>query len=169
MEILNKKERVSSFLLFLLMFVVTVGIIFVAVFFSYKLPWKENEILRAENQRIQYEFRYQKKFMQELEKIDVLIDSLDNTREGYFFLEQSINADLIDIKSDIPKDSLDDKSMYENLILTYKKFMDAKRDLKQVENAKTEIDDLNDQIRDYEKEIRQLENALELSRRLNNN
>lgn len=168
MEILNKKERVSSFLLFLLMFAVTVGIIFVAVFFSYKLPWKENEILRAENARIQYEFRYQKKFIQELEKVDVLIDSLDNTREGYFFLEQSINADLIDIKSDIPKDSLEDKSMYENLILTYKKLMDAKRDLKQVENAKNEIDDLNDQVRDYEKEITQLEKALELSRRLNN-
>lgn len=168
MEILNKKERVSSFLLFLLMFVITVGIIFVAVFFSYKLPWKENEILRAENKKIQYEFLYQKKFMQDLEKVDVLIDSLDNVTEGYFFLEQSINAELINIKSDIPKDSLDDKAMYENLILTYKKLMDSKRDLKQVENAKNEIDELNEQVRDYEKDIRQLENALELSRRLNN-
>ncbi len=169
MEILNKKERVSSFLLFLLMFAITVGILFTAIFFSYKLPWKENEVLRAENKKIRYEFLYQKKFISELEKIDKLIDSLDNTKEGYFFLEQSINADLIDIKSDIPKDSLDDKSMYENLILTYKKLMDAKRDLKQVENARNEIEDLNDQLEEYEKEIKQLENALELSRRLNRN
>ena len=168
MEILNKKERVSSFLLFLLMFAVTVGIMFVAVFYSYKLPWKKNDILRAENKKIQYEFLFQKKFMQDLEKVDVLIDSLDNVTEGYFFLEQSINAELINIKSDIPKDSLDDKAMYENLILTYKKLMDSKRDLKQVENAKNEIDELNEQVRDYEKDIRQLENALELSRRLNN-
>ncbi|QLG46847.1 type VI secretion system TssO [Costertonia aggregata] len=168
MEILNKKERVSSFLLFLLMFVVTIGIIFVAVFFSYKLPWKENEILRAENKKIQFEFQYQKKFMQELEKIDVLIDSLDKVDEGYFFLEQSINAELINIKSDIPKDSLEDNGMYENLILTYKKLMDSKRDLKQVENAKNEIDDLNEKLRDYENDIKQLERALELSRRLNN-
>ncbi len=169
MEILNKKERISSFLLFLLMFAITVGILFTAIFFSYKLPWKENEVLRTENKKIRYEFLYQKKFIQELEKIDVLIDSLDNTKEGYFFLEQSINADLIDIKSAIPKDSLDDKSMYENLILTYKKLMDAKRDLKQIENAKNEIDDLNELLSDYEKEIKQLENALELSRRLSNN
>lgn len=168
MEILNNKERVSSFLLFLLMFVITIGIIFVAVFFSYKLPWKENEILRTENKKIQYEFLYQKKFIQELEKVDVLIDSLDNVNEGYFFLEQSINSELINIKSDIPKDSIDDKSMYENLILTYKKLMDSKRDLKQVENAKDEIEDLNNQVRDYEKEITQLEKALDLSNRLNN-
>jgi len=168
MEILNKKERVSSFLLFLLMFVITVGIIFVAVFFSYKLPWKENEILRTENAKIQYEFRYQKKFIEQLEAVDVLIDSLDNTTDGYFFLEQSINADLIDIRSDIPKDSLADKGMYEGLILTYKKLMDAKRDLKQVENARNEIKDLSDQVKDYEREITQLEEALALSRRLNN-
>lgn len=166
MEVLNKKERTNAFLLFLLMFVITVGILFVAVFFSYKLPWKENDVLRAENQKIRYEFLYQKKFIKELEQVDKLIDSLENTREGYFFLEQSINADLIDIKSEIPKDSLDDKSMYDNLILTYKKLMDAKRDLKQVENAKSEIDDLNEQLSEAEKEIRQLEKALELSQRL---
>ncbi|HET8735751.1 MAG TPA: type VI secretion system TssO [Pricia sp.] len=169
MEVLNKKERTYSFLLFLLMFVITVGILFAAFFFSYKLPWKENAVLRAENHKIRYEFLYQKKFIKELEQVDKLIDSLDNTREGYFFLEQSINADLIDIKSEIPKDSLDDRSMYNNLILTYKKLMDAKRDLKQVEKAKNEIDDLNDQIGLYEKEISQLEKALELSQRLNRN
>lgn len=169
MEILNKKERTSSFLLFLLMFVITVGILFTAFFFSYKLPWKENDVLRAENQKIRYEFLYQKKFMAELQGVDKLIDSLENTNEGYFFLEQSINADLIDIKSEVPKDSLDDKSMYDNLILTYKKLMDAKRDLKQVENAKNEIDDLNEQISEYEKDINSLEKALELSRRLNRN
>ncbi|SDE77660.1 hypothetical protein SAMN05421636_107213 [Pricia antarctica] len=168
MEILNKKERRNSFLLFLLMFVVTVGILFSAFFFSYKLPWKENRVLRTENQKIRYEFLYQKKFIKDLENIDTLIDSLENTREGYFFLEQSINADLIDIKSEIPKDSLDDKSMYENLILTYKKLMDAKRDLKQVENAKNEIADLNEQLSASEKEIGQLEKALELSQRLRN-
>ncbi|WP_373518494.1 type VI secretion system TssO [Pricia sp.] len=168
MEILNKKERANAFLLFLLMFVITVGILFSAFFYSYKLPWKENTVLRAENQKIRYEFLYQKKFIKELEKVDTLIDSLENTREGYFFLEQSINADLIDIKSGIPKDSLDDKSMYENLVLTYKKLMDAKRDLKQVENAKNEIDDLNEQLSASEKEIGHLEKALELSQRLRN-
>lgn len=169
MEVLNKKERISSFLLFLLMFVITVGILFTAFFFSFKFPWKENEVLRTENQKIRYEFLYQKKFMQELQVVDRLIDSLDHSKEGYFFLEQSINADLIDIKRGLPQDSLDDRSLYENVILTYKKLIDAKRDLKQVETAKNEIDDLNNQISEYEKDVNSLEKALELSRRLNRN
>ena len=59
--------------------------------------------------------------------------------------------------------------MYENLILTYKKLLDAKRDLKQVANAKTEIDKLDKQLDDYEDQIRNLETALELARRINRN
>ncbi|WP_158978304.1 type VI secretion system TssO [Cellulophaga sp. L1A9] len=169
MEILNKKERISAFLLFLLMFLVTIILLFVAVFFSYKLPWKENEVLRAENKKIQYEFMYQKQFINELKRVDVLIDSLDKTQQGNIFLEQSINSDLVQIKNHIPKDSLENRNMYENLILTYKKLLDAKRDLKQVSNAKAEIDKMDEQLDDYEDQIRNLETALELARRLNRN
>lgn len=169
MEVLNKKERISSFLLFLLMFVITVGILFSAIFFSYKLPWKENTVLRNDNQKLEYEFLYQKKFIGALEDVDKQIDSLDTVKEGWFFVEQSIIKDLIDIRSDIPKDTLDDRSMYENLVLTYNKLVDAKRDLKQVENARQEIKDLNEQVIDYEKEISRLNTALDLARRLNRN
>ncbi|CAM3511020.1 type VI secretion system TssO [Zobellia roscoffensis] len=169
MEILNKKERTSSFLLFLLMFAITVGILFTAFFYSYKLPWKENAVLRKENKKMQYEFIYQKKFINALEGVDKQIDSLDTVKEGWFFVEQSIIKNLIDLRSDIPKDSLDDRSMYENLVLTYNKLVDAKRDLKQVESARQEINDLEEQITDYEKEISRLNTALDLAKRMNRN
>ncbi|MBU2946317.1 type VI secretion system TssO [Zobellia uliginosa] len=169
MEILNKKERTSSFLLFLLMFVITVGILFTAFFYSYKLPWKENAVLRKENKKMQYEFLYQKKFINTLEDVDKQIDSLDTVKEGWFFVEQSIIKNLIDLRSDIPKDSLDDRSMYENLVLTYNKLVDAKRDLKQVETARQEIKDLEEQVTDYEKEISRLNTALDLAKRMNRN
>ncbi|CAM4414270.1 type VI secretion system TssO [Zobellia nedashkovskayae] len=169
MEILNKKERTSSFLLFLLMFAITVGILFTAFFYSYKLPWKENAVLRKENKKMQYEFLYQKKFINTLEDVDKQIDSLDTVKEGWFFVEQSIIKNLIDLRSDIPKDSLDDRSMYENLVLTYNKLVDAKRDLKQVETARQEIKDLEEQVADYEKEISRLNTALDLAKRMNRN
>ncbi|MBT9188741.1 MULTISPECIES: type VI secretion system TssO [Zobellia] len=169
MEILNKKERTSSFLLFLLMFAITVGILFTAFFYSYKLPWKENAVLREDNKKMQYEFLYQKKFIKALEGVDKQIDSLDTVKEGWFFVEQSIIKNLIDLRSDIPKDSLDDRSMYENLVLTYNKLVDAKRDLKQVESARHEINELEEQVADYEKEISRLNTALDLAKRMNRN
>lgn len=169
MEVLNKKERTSSFLLFLLMFTITVAILFTAFFYSYKLPWKENTVLRKDNLKMQYEFFYQKKFIGELENIDKQIDSLDTVKEGWFFVEQSIIKDLIDLRSEIPKDTLDDRAMYENLVLTYNKLVDAKRDLKQVESARQEINDLEEQVTDYEKEISRLNTALDLAKRMNRN
>ena len=166
---LNKKERTSSFLLILLMFAITVGILFTAFFYSYKLPWKENAVLREDNKKMQYEFLYQKKFIKALEDVDKQIDSLDTVKEGWFFVEQSIIKNLIDLRSDIPKDSLDDRSMYENLVLTYNKLVDAKRDLKQVESARHEINELEEQVADYEKEISRLNTALDLAKRMNRN
>jgi len=169
MEVLNKKERSSAFLLFLLMVVLSFGILIIAVFFSYKLPWKENHVLRQENKKLQFEFGYQKRFIDALEGIDQQIDSLDSSKEDFIFLDKSISSDLVAIRSRIPKDSLDDRKMYENMILTYKKLLDSKRDLKQVEAAKNDIDYLNDKIKDYEKEIENLNRALRLSTRLNQN
>ncbi len=167
MEVLNQKERTSSFLLFLLMFLITVGLLFAAFFFSYKLPWKENAVLRAQNKKLEYEFQYQKKFITSLENVDAQIDSLETVNEGYFFVEQSIIKDLINLRGEIPKDSLDDRSMYENLILTYNKLVDAKRDLKKVATARQNIIDLEKDVAEYQGEIKQLNTALELCRRLN--
>ncbi len=167
MEVLNKKERSSSFLLFLLMFVICFGILLVAIFFSYQLPWKENTVLREENKRLQYEYAYQKRFIDDLEKIDKQIDSLDGSKGDFIFLDKSISSDLVAVRSRIPKDSIDDRKMYENMILTYKKLLDSKRSLKQVEAAKNDIQYLNDKIKDYEKEIENLNRALQLSKRLN--
>ena len=167
MEVLNKKERTSSFLLFLLMFLITVGLLFTAFFFSYKLPWKENEVLRTQNKKLQYEFLYQKKFITSLKNIDKQIDSLDIVNEGYFFVERSIIKDLINLRGEIPKDSLDNRSMYENLILTYNKLVDAKRDLKQVKNARDNIKELEKEVEQYQSDVNTLNTALELCKRLN--
>ena len=169
MEILNKKERRSSFLLFLLMFIISSGILFTGIFFNYRLPWKENRLLRAENEKIKVEFTFQEKFVDQLENINYLLDSLDHSQDGFFFMEKSISSDLVDIKNSIPKDSVYNQKLYDNMILTYKKLLDSKRLLKEIESSKNEIDDLNKKIDEYEEYVEKLERALELCKELNRN
>ena len=169
MDILNKKERTKSFLLFLLMLIIAFGALLTGLFFNYKMPWKENTILRNENKQIRYEINYQKRFIAELKTINTAIDSLDNVKEGYFFVEKSINSDLIDLRKRISKDSLNNYELYNNMILNYKKLLDAKSNVKKVENTKNQIDKLNESVKDYEKDIDDLERALELCQRLSRN
>lgn len=171
MDILNKKERTSAFLLFLLMFIVTTGVLFFAIFFNYRLPLKENEVLKNENDKILAEFNFQKKFSEKIDHISVLIDSLDKSPESFQFIEQNISFELVDLKEKIPADSDQSLKLYDNVILTITDLVNTKKLLLQVNDSKKEIDLLNTQIKAYEEEnkdlIRELRLAQQLSRRAN--
>ncbi len=166
MDILNKKERLSAFLLFLLMFIITTGVLFSAILFNYKLPLKENEVLKNENDKILAEFNFQKKFSDKVEYIGVLIDSLDKAPESFQFIEQSITFELVELKEKIPADSDQSLKLYDNVIITIKDLVNAKKLLLQVNDSKKEIDMLNNQIKAYEEENKDLMRDLELTRQL---
>lgn len=171
MDILNKKERTSAFLLFLLMFFVTTGVLFFAIFFNYRLPLKENEVLKNENDKILAEFNFQKKFSEKIEHIGILIDSLDKSPESFQFIEQNISFELVELKEKIPVDSDQSLKLYDNVILTITQLVNSKKLLLQVNDSKKEIDMLNTQIKAYEEEnkdlLRDLRLAQQLSRRGN--
>lgn len=169
MDILNKKERTSAFLLFLLMFIITTGVLFFAIFFNYKLPIKENEVLKNENDKILAEFNFQKSFSDKIEHIGVLIDSLDKSPESFQFIEQNITYELVELKEKIPADSDQSLKLYDNVIISLKDLVNAKKLLLQVDDSKKQIDLLNEQIKAYDQDnkdlIRELEMVRQLSRR----
>lgn len=171
MDILNRKERTSAFLLFLLMFIITTGVLFFAIFFNYRLPLKENEVLKSENDKILAEFNFQKKFSEKIEHISVLIDSLDKSPESFQFIEQNISFELVELKEKIPADSDQSLKLYDNVILTITDLVNTKKLLLQVDDSKKQIDVLNQQLKAYEEDnkdlLRDLKLATQLSRRAN--
>lgn len=166
MDILNKKERTSAFLLFLLMFIITTGVLFFAILFNYKLPLKENEVLKSENDKILAEFNFQKTFSDKIEHVGVLIDSLDKAPESFQFIEQNITYELVELKEKIPADSDQSLKLYDNMILTIKDLVNAKKLLLQVNDSKKEIDLLNSQLKAYEEDNKELAHDLEMVRQL---
>ena len=75
-------------------------------------------------------------------------------------------------KEKIPADSDQSLKLYDNVILSLKDLVNAKKLLLQVNDSKKEIDMLNEQIKAYESEnkdlLRDLEMARQLSRRGSN-
>ena len=167
MEILNKKERTSAFLLFLLMFVITTGTLIAAIFFNYKLPLKENEVLKAENEKILNEFNFQKGFSEKIEHISKLVDSLDKAPESFQFIEQGITFELVKIKDKIPTESEQSLRLYDNYIMTVTDLVNTKKQLLQVNDSKKDIEMLNSQLKAYEDDNKDLTRQLELERQLN--
>lgn len=167
MDVLNKKERISAFLLFLLMLTITLGVLITAIFFNYKIPWKENEVIKLENEKIINEFNFQKAFSNKIDKISKLVDSLDNAEEGFIFLEQTINYELVDLKESIPQESFDDGRLYENIILNINELVKTKKNLLQLNDSENKLKEQKEQLDLYAAEVEKLERDLDLCNRLN--
>jgi ABC-type sugar transport system permease subunit len=167
MEILNKKERYSAFLMFFLMFTITTGVLIFALFFNYRLPVKENEVLKAENEKIVKEANFNRVFSDKLQYIGKLIDSLDKEPEKFPFIEQTINVELVDLKR--KSDSLEGSKLYENVILNVTKLVSTKKSLSQLTDSKGAIDQLTNENKNLEKINQQLGFDLQLCKAQNKN
>src|SRR3954452_15026742 len=84
MKPLNRAERNNAFLGFLLLFLITIGIVITVVLFSIKVPFSENERLRSQVLIMQHEEDLSDSFrvamdetMNELKKFDLKDMSAD--------------------------------------------------------------------------------------------
>lgn len=152
MDILNKKERFSAFLLFMLMFIVTTGVLIFALFFDFKLPMKENEVLRSQNEAMIKQFNYQRKFSDEFKNIGKLLDSMQKTPERATYIEQTIGQKLGNLTNQIPDDTLSSK-LYQRIILNVQDLVNSRKNLIQNADAKNTIDQLIQENKDKQKRI----------------
>ncbi len=131
MDVLNKKDRVKALLLFIAFFLFTLFIALVAIFFNAYFPFKENALLKAENQRLTKEFQFFNDFSYKLETVKQTTDSINVVGENDFFNEQLALSKLADMYKDIPKnDTIQNHTLYNNVILGYKEIIDLKKQLR---------------------------------------
>ncbi len=168
MEVLNKRERTVSFLVFLGVFVTTVLIILFAVYFNYYLPWKENEELRKDNIVMRNEFNFQEKFASEMETLKSTIDSLNAPGQDFYYNQQKAISILLSMQQSIPlNDSLVRDYMYDNILVTNRQLIDAKKTIQMMGGSREELDKLLAQIEVYKKEIETIKRDLEVCRQIN--
>ncbi|WP_339887643.1 type VI secretion system TssO [uncultured Flavobacterium sp.] len=169
MDILNKKERFNAFMLFLLMFLITMIVLITAIFFNYKLPIKENEVLKHENDKMNMQFSFNKEFSNKIEEINKLVDSLDAAPDSFQYIEQSINFELVQLKEIIPNDSIVDPKLYQNVILTYKTYVNTKKKLLQINDSKKEIDKMDKELKELADENKDLSRQLQMCEMVSRN
>lgn len=168
MEVLNKPERRTSFLIFLLFFIITMGIILVAVYFDFYIPKKELAHLRAENHKMQTEFDFQAKFADKLEEVKSFTDSLGVKGQDFYYNQQLANDGIIDLQKMVPPgDSLVRNNMYDNMVLAYRQLVQEKKTINLLGGSKDEVDHLLQQIETYKKELEIVKRDLEVCRQIN--
>lgn len=168
MDILNKKERFNAFMLFLLMFFVTMIVLITAIFFNYRLPIKENEVLKRENDKMNMQFSFNKEFSNKIEDVNKLVDSLNAAPESFQFIEQSINYELVQLKEKIPSDTIVDPKLYQNVILNYIDLVKTKKRLLLTSDSKNEMDKMDKELKELADENKSLSRELQLYQSMSN-
>ena len=166
MEVLNNRQRNNAYLFFVLFFLITVAILITAVFFNAYFPFKENSLLKAENARMKKEMEIQNKFSFQLEKVKAAVDSIGMPKQNDFFNEKLALSTLADMYKQLPKDTLKNKNMYNNTIMTYKDLIDAKKQVKQLSGNYVLMDSLSTINKTLKQEYDKMKIDLEVCKQL---
>lgn len=168
MKPLNSKQRINTFLIFLLLFLVTTSIIVLAVFFDFKVPQRENEMFRERNQQILTKENQVRAFAEQMEDVKSLIDSMTMPGINSDYMERLVSSELADMQGLLPpEDSTFRRRMYSNIIQTYLELKNAKSSLIQLSDVKGELDEYDELVSQYKTELDQAKRDLDICRQMN--
>jgi hypothetical protein len=137
----NNKDRRSSFLKFLGLFIVTAGMIVAAVYFNFKVPSKENHLLRAESKLISSDKDFQNRFYLDMEKVKGMIDSLDVPGAQVGYESELISKKLVKMQTSLPtKDSTYLYDMHFSIVQMYLEMAENKKTLLSLSETESDIE-----------------------------
>ena len=162
----NSKERSSSFLKFLALFIVTMAMILVAVFFNFQIPEKENKLLREQADVFDQEMEYQSEFFAEMQSLKQMIDSLDVPGQNTSYQNSLISTQIVDLQKNIPpKGSSHIYDMHMAIIQLYVELQTATDKLNSLQDAEGTIADYKEAFENCKKDLVQAERELYIARR----
>lgn len=170
MEIVNKEQRTKAYWFFVLFFAITVTIVVIAMFANVHFPFEENKLLKEKNTKLEKDIAIQNHFAADLEKVKVAVDSIgvSNLKDD-FFNEKLALSILADMYKQLPKDTLNNKNMYNNTILICKQYIDAKKHIKKLTADRALLDSLNDINQILQEEYNKMKVDLEVCKQLYQN
>jgi hypothetical protein len=140
MKPINRAERNNAFLGFLLLFLTTIGIVLTTVFFSIKVPFQENELLRSKLKVIQIEKNLSDSFrvemdrtLNELAKFDSKKGSATTTNRNVELQIKKMGR-LVNNRSNLISE--EDKIIYELVLQNLADLNDAKMRIRNLEDQK---------------------------------
>ncbi len=155
----NQEERKKAFFNFLFFFIVTVGIILTTVFFSFKVPLRENAQLRAETVRMDNERSILSRFEKKMQETVGLLDTVNESGNRVPIVDHQISNNITDLTNMI-SDSLTAKTFYQSLIENLNSMQKLKQQLREANGKQDDRAQLLEQINSLKGEADRYRNQL---------
>ncbi len=94
---LNSSERTSAFWKFFFFFIVAVTMIITAVYFNFKMPFKENQLLKEKAETMRLREMAQEKFTDKITDAKALIDSIGKPGVNSKFISDQVSNKLTEL------------------------------------------------------------------------
>jgi Type VI secretion system, TssO len=146
----NRAERRKASLNFMLLFLVCTGIIITTVFYSTRIPLKQNEQLVAYKNTVTKRDELKSNFTDKLISISAMIDSLGNkTPAEIIQYSVLIDKEIAELGSLLPNTTDDDTKLYTNVMKNLSNYYEDRKTVKKgIETTSKE--------KEYEMQIAQL-------------
>ncbi|PKQ62978.1 hypothetical protein BZG01_16475 [Labilibaculum manganireducens] len=165
MKSLNVKQRRKAFISFFFLFLLTTSLVVVIVFFNLKVPEKENKYLHNRLNYLSLEKKQISNFALKMDKVKALIDMIQIKGTNIEFTDQLISTELAVMRNKfIAEDSVSNVGMYNNIILTYLELKEAKIELLNLEDAKTDIESYVSIIEELKEKLEAKQRDLDIYR-----
>ncbi len=160
MEPINKAERKKAFLNFMLLFLVCTAIVVTTVFFSTRVPLKQNDVLLEYKKSVEENNKLKIDFTEKMIPVSQMIDQLNNKNPAELAnMSATIDSKIIELDKMFPAENEENK-LYMNVIKNLRFYKLAKIDMKagndnnaSVKELNATIERLNQQIFDLKSDI----------------
>ncbi|SHJ03186.1 hypothetical protein SAMN04488096_10746 [Mesonia phycicola] len=169
MKAKNGKARRNSFLKFFLLFILTTGMIVLALFFDFNaIPLKENEVLRTQAIKIEKEIQFQAEFSEDIKLVRDMIDSLDIPGQNRAFLNNILGSQIVKLQEKVPvKDSTYRYDMYNNIIWSFAEIQKLKEELNSYSDVEERISKYKEALDKCRSELQEEKRTVDALRRSN--
>jgi hypothetical protein len=164
MKSLNVKQRRKAFISFLLLFLLTSSLVVLIVFFNYKVPEKENNYLHNRLNYLNIEAQQTLNFAEKMDQVKGLIDSIGIKGTNVDYTEQLISTKLALMRAKYVAEDSTSNGMYNNIILTYLELKEAKIELLNLEDTKSDIETYVNTIEELKDNLEETQRDLDIYR-----
>ena len=153
MQPLNKEDRRKAFINFILLFILSTGIIIAIIFSSIQVPFKQNEQLAKQVSSFQRERDFSQVFYNQMSSINSMLDSINTKSIRPDLLDGDITEAIKKLNTDVNTDSTDNKNIYANVVQIMADLQSSKKQLRErtgtddnITELKKTIDDLSGKL-----------------------
>ena len=153
MQPINKDDRRKAFINFLLLFILSTGIIIAIVFFSIQVPFKQNDQLSKQVSSFQQERDFSQNFFIQVSATNSMLDSINTKSLRPDLLDGDITESIKKLNTLVNTDSVGNKNIYANVVQLLADLQSSKKQLREragkddnINELKKTIDDLSSRL-----------------------